>query len=1438
MTRNNFISKLELQRQNKRYFPFDDIEYSNDDVIIYKLCNFFPEDVQTKLEDRLKKLTEQFINKNSILSSLLYCFMCNGCHLHLDEIFILINTILHCLIHFDQNPELFSYLILSYQQSELINEVILIKLENFLQKKFESKNILRNHLKSIKNRSLKLILATKLDESDLNIDEEFFSNILILLPYIKEDNIFFQQLKLSEWSLALKKNYWEHGLIQGNLNFKDENLEQCSFYLVKLENSYGIKLKRGFSLRATQKLVVMLTLMNEKNLLTQVSTGEGKTLIIATVCIIKCLYGEKIDIVTSCSVLAKRDAESEPPKGNVDIYTLFGIQIGHICSEDIDQRIQVFNSCDVIYGDLSSFQRDYLLDRFYGKNILGTRAFENVIVDEVDSMLLDNGNNMLYLSHDIPNMDKLQSFYIFLWQSVNRPIQTTEDLNNFYDNSAIKQSVIADLYGMVMRDEVDDDIWKKLIESETIGSDGRLLNNENDYTQLVKSFNISQTKTKNRLIFLLNSINARQRYIRIPKELYAFVEKHLDKFIDNAKNALFMSVGVDYVIDVDRTGMDPDLNPKIIIIDKHTGTDQSSSQWHEGLHQFLQIKHGCKLSLMSLKAVFISNVSYLKLYQNLYGLSGTLGSMKEKELLNELYNVDLVKIPTSKPKNFFEERSVISGNKEQWIDSIYMTTKIKLREGRSVLIIGETVKDADYITKHLIKRATENETSDSNQHILSTLKNPYIYKREHDNFVFGQGNEYLSCGKVIVATNLAGRGTDIKLTKELIKVGGLHVILTFLPGNCRVEEQAYGRAARCGEKGSGQLIIIGNEEDGGSYSSKIFRLKNARDINELHRLKTVKKFYDERITVEENCFKLFKDKYEELRRIIGQNEDTKKVTKLLLDSFLDKWAFWLDENSSLIENYANVPSKKNQLSKSLEKFLVPISIYFDGWINSSSQFLQLGNYYIKNKEYEKAQQYFDKIRTKDSYYLAEALYYSSAVIIKQKNSALLNKTGSEFAELKKNLVQAKNFFAERINDCSNDQAIVESFKKKESNILIYIEAFSEQQKTISQIYNLFINSIDDILGHSASYNALVNYELNEILAYDAFKELQKHGIITQPTSDGIDSDSVLKDIATDYGISKTVLQTYLKENHVVTKESIIKVIDLPNVEEFWLMLKKAKVINNEIEFIVENTKKLELIESSTIKNLINTNKTEISLKKLKPIEILQYSFVEEENTLCSMILYSKLAQSDIRYLEERGVCSINRKANINSGEISKEQEFPKFDSLNFSDITSLEIAADEGIMILETLSQQQVRILKEESNGKYKLKEHIDCSSLPSCYQDTIAALLNSKFAYRLAYMHLQEYYKEIKKSSQSESNSKFHFQLISNPYQRLIYDLTDKSIIQDSYVIYKKVKSTNFKKFFSNFQHSFARHRDRLTKKENLDFIRESLEQLCCGIERFETPD
>ena len=412
----------------------------------------------------------------------------------------------------------------------------------------------------------------------------------------------------------------------------------------------------------------MALLVNDNSTLAQVSTGEGKTIIVVAIAIIKALLGEKVDIITSSSVLAKRDADQ-----NKDIYVLFGIGVSHNCSEVIEERKEAYSSNQIIYGDLANFQRDHLLHKFYGKGVLGDRSFENVIVDEVDSMLLDKANNILYLSHDIAGMDKLESVYLFIWQMVNNLTDLSEDELV----KKIKQSVLSNMYAIIQKEDIQSldnglrkwnvlVLWERLMKSGIVDYLGRLQTETIDTKKLEKVLSPDFTQYKDRLSFMLTSCLERKTYIKVPNYLKSFVERHLVSWISSAVTALYMVPDQYYVVGVDNSLSGGETHPNVIIVDRDTGTDQVSSQWDEALHQFLQLKHGCKLSTLSLKAVFISNVTYLKEYKLLYGLTGTLGSKEERTLLKKIHDVDFVTVPTFKLKLFKEYEPIICSSSEDW----------------------------------------------------------------------------------------------------------------------------------------------------------------------------------------------------------------------------------------------------------------------------------------------------------------------------------------------------------------------------------------------------------------------------------------------------------------------------------------------------------------------------------------------------------------------------------------------------------------------------------------------------------------------------------------------------------------------------------------------------------------------------------------------------
>ena len=263
-------------------------------------------------------------------------------------------------------------------------------------------------------------------------------------------------------------------------------------------------------------------------------------------------------------------------------------------------------------------------------------------------ILLDRGNNMLYLPHDIPGMETLESLYVSIWKKIQHTTKSNtqeEALNNrnrFLND--IKCDIMHDLFGMIEKDDLEtmlgvkdahkrDDIWVHLVLNRVINRHGKVLIKKIDQETKEKFMYPPDTGLNEKLVYYFNDIlTNRHRCIKVPNNLIPFVERHLDTTLNNAWRAAFeLKKDQHYVVGFDslnpeaKTASEQEQKQKqIIIIDKDTGTDQSSAQWDGALHQFLQLNEGCQLTKTSLKAVFISNVSFVKRYQSLLGLTGTL----------------------------------------------------------------------------------------------------------------------------------------------------------------------------------------------------------------------------------------------------------------------------------------------------------------------------------------------------------------------------------------------------------------------------------------------------------------------------------------------------------------------------------------------------------------------------------------------------------------------------------------------------------------------------------------------------------------------------------------------------------------------------------------------------------------------------------------------
>ena len=335
-----------------------------------------------------------------------------------------------------------------------------------------------------------------------------------------------------------------------NRDKRNEKLTESMRLLLKYDD-YLEELHK-IRLRVTQKMVILYTIESDRNVLEQVNSGEGKSYIIATIAIIRRKIGYRhVDIITSSPVLAQRDADAMR-----SLYVKFSLTIGHNCEEDFEKRKKAYES-DIVYGDIARFQRDYLLHTFYKKNVLGNRTRAAVIVGEVDNMVLDNGNNMLYLSHDVVGLNLLNSLLIFIHKQIYLPIFSgiktdLESMRAQFDDKRIKQAVLKDICGQITLNDLMklkshqmttkhvEDFYSTLIQNEFIDSDGYLkITNIEQISGLDKHFSndiIFLIRLKNTLRIVLN----RERSINIPKCLRDFVKLHLDEFIKNSKNAMFM----------------------------------------------------------------------------------------------------------------------------------------------------------------------------------------------------------------------------------------------------------------------------------------------------------------------------------------------------------------------------------------------------------------------------------------------------------------------------------------------------------------------------------------------------------------------------------------------------------------------------------------------------------------------------------------------------------------------------------------------------------------------------------------------------------------------------------------------------------------------------------------------------------------------------------
>ncbi|XP_056224520.1 protein translocase subunit SecA-like [Seriola aureovittata] len=617
--------------------------------------------------------------------------------------------------------------------------------------------------------------------------------------------------------------------------------------------------KTHFRPRVTQIVSLCLMALSKTGRLIQVGTGEGKSCIVAMFAAFRAMRGQKVDIMSSSSVLAQRDSEEW-----AKFYKVLKISVDcNINKQDHDLK-KCYQS-QVVYGTVEEFAGDWLKHHFQRKDIFGERKFQCAIVDEVDSLMLDKGLHVVYLSSDIPALQHINPLLAFIWAATNQysKIGTEKTVGRKYpfyevvlenitkgkdiDEFTILQ--MAEDIGILTKGSVRDLRRNmSLLPEKTASLTANQLaeffetverrfpscqfalhciNNDGAIKELSKGQQRENGEKQRVPVLLINGglcqymycdeesvRRAAEQEIKralhftprqlskedksscyIPGFLSNLVEAKLKVWIENAFYAQTMTKDHEYIME----------KHGIVPVDYScTGVVENFMKWSDGLQQFLEMKHESKLSDMTAITNYMSNVGLFQKYKDqIYGISGTLGQQAETETLQKIYEgIKTCQIPSFKRRKLFEVEGVIVDDEKEWIEKIcnVVTAQTKptlYREGRAVLIICETINRAK-----VLHHALGDKVPNKKLYINNNVDNTAIFAKE------------LKARDIIIATNLAGRGTDLKVSDKVNRAGGLFVLQTFLPKNARVEAQAFGRTARQGSPGSAQLIVCSNHLSG------------------------------------------------------------------------------------------------------------------------------------------------------------------------------------------------------------------------------------------------------------------------------------------------------------------------------------------------------------------------------------------------------------------------------------------------------------------------------------------------------------------------------------------------------------------------------------------------------------------------------------------------
>ncbi|AFS23452.1 preprotein translocase subunit SecA [Chlamydia psittaci] len=591
-----------------------------------------------------------------------------------------------------------------------------------------------------------------------------------------------------------------------------------------------------------------------KGFITEMQTGEGKTLTAVMPLYLNALTGKPVHLVTVNDYLAQRDCEWVG-----SILRWLGLTTGVLISgSPLEKRKEIYR-CDVVYGTASEFGFDYLRDNSIATSVdeqVG-RGFYFAIIDEVDSILIDEARTPLIISG--PG-EKHNPVYFELKDKVADLVQLQRELCNQLALEARRGLELFLDMDILPKDKKVIEAISEFCRSLWLVSKGMPLNRvlrrvreHPDLRAMIDKWDTYYHAEQNK-----------EESLEKLSQLYIIVDEHnndfeltdrgmqqwVDKAGGSAEDFVMMDMGYEYALidsddslsptdkinrkiaiseeDTRRKArahglrqllrahllMERDVdyivrNDQIVIIDEHTGRPQPGRRFSEGLHQAIEAKEHVTIRKESQTFATVTLQNFFRLYEKLAGMTGT--AITESKEFKEIYNLYVLQVPT------FKACLRVDHN-----DEFYMTEREKYHAivkeiarihavGNPILIGTESVEVSEKLSRILRQNRIEHTVLNAKNHA------------QEAEIIAAAGK----LGAVTVATNMAGRGTDIKLDEEAVVVGGLHVIGTSRHQSRRIDRQLRGRCARLGDPGSAKFFL--------SFEDRLMRLFASPKLNALIR---------------------------------------------------------------------------------------------------------------------------------------------------------------------------------------------------------------------------------------------------------------------------------------------------------------------------------------------------------------------------------------------------------------------------------------------------------------------------------------------------------------------------------------------------------------------------------------------------------------------------